>query len=428
MSDAFPLPSRIPTPQEITDGDMVTADELGLPRDMRLALSLAECGFGLQSFERWHRWTTEAKTYIEQQNRAGLQDILSRCAAAGTHDISFGPDHQTWRWSPEFNGQPYDLDSILLFRKRYIEDHMHALRTGAKNLSGKWAQYQPDKIEALCRYNSPNQPAATNPNRSNYERSLVEAQRRLGETGVIDGGDSGVTFEDYRDPEPAGRFDAMPKGVVLHGSRSGSAGNPKQKEYLGTARYEQSNTLGLGWHATIGENVVAVHLTPQEWGWHALQASKVYMGVEFAQATVDEPITDAQVNAFCAWFKKYVAPAWPSLPLHFPSHAEVDREFNQQQGKTDAFPFGDPRMDDLRGRIMAQLEGTQPNPGVPDGPQFTLGFADLAARLGRDVVGDPLENEHSTSRDGHAVNHQLTTRGEMVYWMEANRCDFYPAA
>lgn len=73
--------------------------------------------------------------------------------------------------------------------------------------------------------------------------------------------------------------------------------------------------------------------------------------------------------------------------------------------------------------------GASPVPPVqPSAYAYVLGFADLANRLGRELVGDPIENEHTTSRDGHPVNHQLTTRGEMVYWIEANRADFYPAA
>lgn len=174
---------------------------------------------------------------------------------------------------------------------------------------------------------------------------------------------NGTIFEDYRDPEPAGMFPAMPKGVILHGSRSGVAGNPKDKEYLGTARYEVNNSAGLGWHATVGEGRVALHLTAREWGWHALQASKVYLGVEFAQAVEGEPITDAQVSAFVDWFKREVLTVWPNLPMHMPSHAEADQEFNVNQGKTDAFRLGDPRMDDLRARIMRGLGSQQPQPG-----------------------------------------------------------------
>src|SRR5262245_1018355 len=201
---------------------------------------------------------------------------------------------------------------------------------------------------------------------------------------------TGIVYQDFRDPEPAGRFAARPRGVVLHGSRSGVAGNPKDKEWLGTARYEVNNPDGLGWHATIGEGKVAVHLTPQEWGWHAKAASQVYLGVEFAQATVDEPITHGQVLAFADWLKTRMLPGWPGLPLHFPSHAEVDREFNQQQGKTDVFPLGDPRMEDLRTRIMALLEAG------PAPPVFSVGPGILAkmSEAGDTPASDELFFKH----------------------------------
>lgn len=169
---------------------------------------------------------------------------------------------------------------------------------------------------------------------------------------------SGITYEDYRDPAPAGTFAAPPKGIILHGSRSGAAGNPKGKEYLGTARYEQSNPDGLGWHATIGEGVVAVHLAPNEWGWHARAASKLYLGVEFAQATADEPITDGQVAAFVDWVRTRVLAVWPGLPLAFPTHAELDgtAEYGgYRDGKTDVFPKGAPATEQLRAKILAAL-------------------------------------------------------------------------
>lgn len=73
------------------------------------------------------------------------------------------------------------------------------------------------------------------------------------------------------------------------------------------------------------------------------------------------------------------------------------------------------------------MQGTPDGPEEPEQPpqfQYILGFADLAARLGPDMVGDPLENEHTTSMNGHSINHQLTSRGQMVYWIEANRAEF----
>lgn len=200
---------------------------------------------------------------------------------------------------------------------------------------------------------------------------------RIEDGGTTAPAPSTIVYEDYRDPQPAGRFPSMPRGVILHGSRSGRAGNPKDAEYLGTARYEQNNPNGLGWHATIGNGKVAVHLTPQEWGWHALQASKVYLGVELAQATVDEPITNEQVVALADWIKTRVLPAWPGLPLHFPSHAEADREQGVSQGKSDVFPLSDVRMDDLRARLMAALG--KETPVQPPTPEYEVGPGIIAA-------------------------------------------------
>ncbi len=246
--------------------------------------------------------------------------------------------------------------------------------------------YTRDQLaDILSLYNKPNLLPSKNPNRKRYADMLALAPSMLPSEPQPEPG--AVIFEAFRDPEPAGTFAAMPRGVVLHGSRSGKPGNPKATEYLGTARYEVNNNVGLGWHATVGENVVAVHLEPTEWGWHALQASKVYLGVEFAQATVDEPITDAQVDAFVAWFTQRVLTIYPNIPWHFLSHAEVDQEFNTNQGKSDAFPLGDVRMDDLRARIMARLQ-PQPvpepvpepePPAPPEPPAMTL--AEIRARL-----------------------------------------------
>lgn len=208
---------------------------------------------------------------------------------------------------------------------------------------------------------------------------------------------SAIVYDDYRDPNPAGTFSATPKGIILHGSRSGAAGNPKSQEYLGTARYEVNNPDGLGWNATIGEGRVAVHLDPTQWGWNARGASDDYLGVELAQATVDEPISDAQVAAFVDWVRTRVLPAWPDLPMSFPTHAELDGTAiygNYHDGKTDAFPKGDPRADDLRARIMAGLGAatvTAGPPGVtaaPTAPSPSLTPAELENLVGNAFAED----------------------------------------
>lgn len=193
-------------------------------------------------------------------------------------------------------------------------------------------------------------------------------------------GNPAVGYDDYRDDAPAGRFVTTPKGIILHGSRSGATGNPKAKEYVGTARYEVSNPDGLGWNATIGENRVAIHLDPQAWGWNARGCSDNYLGVELAQATVDEPITDPQVAAFVDWVKTRVLPSWPSLPLVFPTHAELDGtpEYGPYHDrKTDVWPRGDARTEDLRRRIMDGLKGAIPVP--PPTPEYSVGPGILSA-------------------------------------------------
>jgi hypothetical protein len=428
----YRVPTWTPAYEHIRDGAIEVADQAGLPRRRLLGLCLAESGFGLQSFDRWASTerSQRMKAAIDAHDWTLVETTFAEIAGTATNDISFGAAHQSWWWSltrEEQQAHPewrHDLTRIMDFRAHLIEDHGAALRLAAGKIRDR--SDTTDDLEILCFYNKPDGSASAGV-RANYQRSLVEADRILAALGdVIDGGDTGVTFEDYRDPEPAGRFPSMPKGVILHGSRSGAAGNPKQKEYEGTARYEQSNTAGLGWHATLGMGKVALHLQASEWGWHALQASKVYLGVEFAQATVDEPIEDAQVDAFCAWFKKHVLPVWPNIPLHFPSHAEADVEFHQQQGKSDVFPLNDPRMDDLRARIMKGLTVTVPDPGQPD---YSVGPGILAAMS---ASGDRPASAELYFKDADGKDQYSEAFGasgsRYVYVVSQNRTFRYPPA
>lgn len=155
----------------------------------------------------------------------------------------------------------------------------------------------------------------------------------------------------------AAAFTAIPQGVILHGSRSGS-GNDTAAEYRGTANYAASG-IELGWNATIGDDIYAIHMPCDRWGWNARAASQRYLAVEFAQATADRPISDAQVNAFCHWFEKEARRVWPGLALVFPTHAELPE--GQGDGKTDVFPRGDQRADELRARIVARLGFSVPS-------------------------------------------------------------------
>lgn len=159
-------------------------------------------------------------------------------------------------------------------------------------------------------------------------------------------------------PYPQGRYPHTPLGVLLHGSRSGVAGNPTATEFLGTATYATVEPNGLAWTATIGDDALALHLPLNQWGWHARACSPLYVGAEFAQATVNDPISDAQVRAFC-WLFQQLRGVYPDLPRHFPTHAEVDGTTaygGTYDGKTDCYPRGDPRADELRARIAARLD------------------------------------------------------------------------
>lgn len=149
-----------------------------------------------------------------------------------------------------------------------------------------------------------------------------------------------------------GTFATTPLGVILHGSRSGIPNRPTLTEYLGTCSFAVSNSAGLGWTATVGDDRIALHYPYTRWGWSAREASSQYLAVELAQATVGQPISDGQVRAFC-WFFEQARKVWPRLPKVFPTHAELPS--GKRDGKSDVFPLGDQRADELRARIMARL-------------------------------------------------------------------------
>lgn len=166
-----------------------------------------------------------------------------------------------------------------------------------------------------------------------------------------------TVYEQYPDPEPAGRFTAPPKGVIFHGSRSGRAGNPLDAEYKATAGYEVNNPLGLGWNATVGPGKVAIHLDVRSWGWNARAASDKYVAVEIAQPTVNDPLPDSVPVALADYIFDHVWPVWGELDWHFPSHAELEAwgETGQKDGKTDLYPVGDERMNVFRQTVYDRL-------------------------------------------------------------------------
>jgi hypothetical protein len=155
----------------------------------------------------------------------------------------------------------------------------------------------------------------------------------------------------------AGRL-SSPKGLLLHGTRSGAAGNSTAQEFDGTVNYVQNGTDGtVGWHCTVGDNEIALHMKPDQYGWNARAASDHYLAAEFAQATVDKPISNAQVDAFCWWVQHEVLPVFPALPHVLKTHAEVEDsgETGANDGKSDVYPTGDARAEDVKARIRARL-------------------------------------------------------------------------
>jgi hypothetical protein len=153
----------------------------------------------------------------------------------------------------------------------------------------------------------------------------------------------------------AGWYGRTPDGIILHGSRSGVVGRPLEYEYHGTRRYAASG-IELGWTVTVGDDMISLHMSPREWGWNARQHSSSYLACEFAQATVNDPITDGQVRAFCWWVENEVLPVWPGFDTsNLPMHSELPAGI--RDGKTDTFPRGDPRAFELRQRILVRLAG-----------------------------------------------------------------------
>jgi hypothetical protein len=157
-----------------------------------------------------------------------------------------------------------------------------------------------------------------------------------------------------------GAWTAAPVDILLHGTRGE---NPNRvQEFYGTCRWVANpNNGGLGWHVTVGDNVYAQHLPITAWGYHAREASRIYIGVEFVQPTAADDITEAQVATFGRWYHAVVRPAYPHLTAQraaLPAHSEVPPGI--RDGKSDVFPRGDPRLAALRARLWAVMAGVTP--------------------------------------------------------------------
>lgn len=379
VDNYFPLPVDNNGNEWQATRDVVKVDTpsvagaYGLPTYVLWAGFMAEAGRDLSSQERWHLWTSEAKDYIAARDKDGLRDILERCRLKGTNDISFGVGHRAWRWSELYNGRQYDLDSILEFRKRMIQDHGYAMHDMARTLSANWLKTGGDPHQTLYLYNKPDGSASDNV-KANYDEKLAMSAAEWGlDTSTAPPPTTtvgAVTFVDYTDPMPAGSYPSVPNGCIWHGSRSGKASNPLHAEFVGTANYEVNNPDGLGWTATIGEYEVGVHMSPSVWGWNARGSSKLHLAVEFAQPTVDSPITDGQVEAFCQWWETRVRPIWTGIHDYFPTHAELDgsAEYGPKDGKTDVFPFGSYEAEELRTRVLDRLDQIRGETKAPPPP------------------------------------------------------------
>lgn len=145
-----------------------------------------------------------------------------------------------------------------------------------------------------------------------------------------------------------------PKGFIFHGSRS-TVQKTILQEFYGTADYALITEFLF--HDTIGPDRVAHHMDYRRWGWNARGASSHYVAFEFAQTGwnyIYEPIDDDMVEA-AVWAIGQARLVHPTIPLYFVTHADVDGTLEYgsvYDGKTDAFPRGDPRAADLKARVL----------------------------------------------------------------------------
>ena len=329
------------------------ANAHGIPERLMVALGFAESGLKADA-QRFGVSTKEFEQAEEAGDREWMQAVINKSG----NDISFGAFQQTWAWSKEFNGNPKDLDAILAMREKYANIE-YAANVAADRIEPYYLVYH-DVLESLCRYNKPSIAGSENPNRGNYVRGMKEAATILGldvptDPPVIPPTTIITVFNNPSNV--AGLFNEPPKGVVLHGSRSGIAGRATKDEFDSVRNYAMTNPAGLGWNVSVGDDAIAVHMQATEWGWHARAASNDYLSCEFAQATADISISDAQVRAFVYWLKNYVYKSWPNFNPYFPTHAEVEAsgETGVADGKSDVFPSGDVRADELRDRILREM-------------------------------------------------------------------------
>lgn len=141
------------------------------------------------------------------------------------------------------------------------------------------------------------------------------------------------------------------KGMIVHSTRSGQNYNTTQ-EYNATINYIKAGADGLGWTATVGDGIVAMHMKIGEWGWNVRGASDEWVAVELAQAKLDGPILDSQIEGVAAVWIKAREYYGTTFPLHFVNHSDLPEGI--ADGKTDVCRRGDTSVIDRIVKLLHQ--------------------------------------------------------------------------
>lgn len=137
-----------------------------------------------------------------------------------------------------------------------------------------------------------------------------------------------------------GRFVREPKGILWHATRSTSTIYNEVQEFYGTVQHVRNGAGGLGWHATVGPDLLAVHMLAAEWAFSAREHSDDYIAIEVAQRQLDVPIQVSSIKAAAHFVKVYVLPVWPNLDVvNQVHHSQLAAGI--RDGKTDIFRRND---------------------------------------------------------------------------------------
>lgn len=136
-----------------------------------------------------------------------------------------------------------------------------------------------------------------------------------------------------------GVFSTQPKGILVHSTRSTSPVNNQLQEFYGTINYVRQGADGLGWNATCGPNILAIHMQANQWAWNAREDSLNYIAIEHAQPNLDGPIDDNTLKASAYYIKHYVLLMYPNININIVHHSELPA--GKRDGKTDVFRWTD---------------------------------------------------------------------------------------